>query len=80
MAIERGDPANVSRLELGAHTGTHVDAPRHFLPSAPGADALPLEAFIGPCVVARVPGADRIDAAAIAAADPPANSSGAASA
>jgi len=72
-AIERGDPANVSRLELGAHTGTHVDAPRHFLPAAPGADALSLEAFIGPCVVAHVPAADRIDAAAIAAADPPAS-------
>ncbi|MDX6725629.1 MAG: arylformamidase, partial [Baekduia sp.] len=32
QSIERGDVANVSRLDLGAHTGTHVDAPRHFLP------------------------------------------------
>jgi arylformamidase len=51
-SIERGDVANVSRLELGAHTGTHVDAPRHFLPDGAGADALALEPFVGPCVVA----------------------------
>jgi arylformamidase len=51
-SIDRGDPANVSRLELGAHTGTHVDAPRHFLPSGPGAGELPLDPFVGPCVVA----------------------------
>jgi kynurenine formamidase len=40
QSLERGDGANVSRLELGAHTGTHVDAPRHFLPDGSGAEAL----------------------------------------
>ena len=30
MDLSRGDAANVSKLELGAHTGTHMDAPRHF--------------------------------------------------
>ncbi|MFN2241758.1 MAG: cyclase family protein, partial [Anaerolineae bacterium] len=28
--LDRGDLYTVSRLELGAHTGTHVDAPAHF--------------------------------------------------
>ncbi len=28
--LSKGDMANVSRLMLGSHTGTHVDAPRHF--------------------------------------------------
>src|SRR3954452_5849137 len=51
-SLDRGDPANVSRLELGAHTGTHVDAPRHFIGSGPGADELALEPFVGSCVVA----------------------------
>src|SRR5918994_2490685 len=46
--ISRGDPANVSRMELGAHTGTHVDAPLHFLAGGPGVDRLPLDALIGP--------------------------------
>jgi len=36
QSLERGDPANVSRLELGAHTGTHVDAPRHFIADGAG--------------------------------------------
>lgn len=61
-AIERGDPANVSRLELGAHTGTHVDAPRHFIPDGKGASALALEPFIGPCVVVEAgTGSGRLD-------------------
>ena len=58
-SMDRGDPANVSRLDLGAHTGTHVDAPRHFLPGGAGADELALELFVGPCVVAD---AGRLDA------------------
>lgn len=43
-------PANVERLELMTHTGTHVDAPFHFFPEAETIDALPLEHFHGPCV------------------------------
>jgi arylformamidase len=52
QSLDRGDPANVSRLELGAHTGTHVDAPRHFIPEGAGADQVPLDQFVGPCIVA----------------------------
>src|SRR4051812_49717107 len=51
QSLEDGDPANVSRVELGAHTGTHVDAPRHFFADGAGADQLPLEPFIGPSMV-----------------------------
>jgi arylformamidase len=69
-AIARGDPANVSRLQLGAHTGTHVDAPRHFSEDGPGADELALESLVGPCVVADVTGAtSRIDAQLIDSLD-----------
>lgn len=65
-SIERGDPANVTRLELGAHTGTHVDAPRHFIPGAEGASQLPLEPFIGPCIVAEAdPASGRLDGPAV---------------
>src|ERR1700759_2517659 len=48
-SIPGGDPANVSHLTLGAHTGTHVDAPRHFIPKGESASQLPLEPFIGSC-------------------------------
>src|SRR3954466_15631623 len=64
-SLDRGDPANVSRLELGAHTGTHVDAPRHFVGPGPGAAELALQAFVGALVVGDVTAADRIDVDAI---------------
>lgn len=70
--IGRGDIANVSRMELGSHTGTHVDAPVHFIDGAAGADALPLDALIGPAVVVDARGAPGdIDAAALAALEMP---------
>lgn len=51
QSIERGDDANVTHLDLGAHTGTHMDAPVHFFDDAAGIDSMPIEATIG---VARV--------------------------
>jgi arylformamidase len=53
-AISRGDSSNVSLLSLGAHTGTHMDAPRHFFDGGPGMDKLPLEAVIGPARVIAI--------------------------
>lgn len=50
-SLEDGDPANVSELDLGAHSGTHVDAPAHFLTGGAGAETLPLEVLIGPADV-----------------------------
>lgn len=49
-----GDPANVSHLGLGVHTGTHVDAPVHFIEGAPAAETLPLDALCGPARVVRI--------------------------
>lgn len=46
-SIADGAMANVSRLDLGAHTGTHIDAPVHFRDGAPGIDGLPLDLLIG---------------------------------
>ncbi len=45
--IEDGASSNVSKLSLGAHTGTHVDAPVHFIPGASGVDTLPLDILTG---------------------------------
>ena len=49
-----GDAANVSNLSFGAHTGTHVDAPAHFIQDGARLDSLSLEAFIGPALVAAL--------------------------
>jgi arylformamidase len=53
--IARGDSSNVSTLHMSAHSGTHVDAPRHFFDSAPGTEALSLEMLIGRTRVIEVP-------------------------
>ena len=54
-ALAKGDSANVSFLHFGAHTGTHVDAPAHFIEGARKIDALSLETLIGPARVIQVP-------------------------
>jgi len=46
-----GAPFNVSRLELGSHTGTHVDAPFHFVQKGQTVDRLPLDVLVGPALV-----------------------------
>ena len=45
--LARGESSNVSTVHMSAHTGTHVDAPRHFFDGAAGIDLLPLEMLIG---------------------------------
>lgn len=48
QAIAQGAGANVSRVDFGSHTGTHVDAPKHFFDDGAGVDALPLDVLMGP--------------------------------
>ena len=50
-SLEDEDLANVSSLDFGAHTGTHIDAPVHFLEGRGGVETIPLDALIGPAVV-----------------------------
>ena len=59
-SIARGDVANVSRIAAGVHTGTHVDAPIHFVEGGAGVDQMKLESLIGPCLVveAHPPGVE----------------------
>jgi arylformamidase len=50
-SISGGDGYNLSRLDLGVHSGTHVDAPVHFVEGGAGTESLPLDVLVGPCVV-----------------------------
>ncbi len=52
--IEDGEHANVSRLEMSVHTGTHLDAPRHFIQGAKTIETLPLDILIGPVQVVQL--------------------------
>ncbi len=49
-----GEPWRVSRLALGSHSGTHIDAAGHYVRGATTIDAYPLERFVLPAVVAGV--------------------------
>jgi arylformamidase len=65
-AIARGDVANLTHLALGVHTGTHVDAPAHFIDGAPTLEQVPLDRMVGPARVLDLRGLAAIDAAALA--------------
>jgi arylformamidase len=47
LDMNRGDICNVRALSMSAHTGTHMDAPLHFLNHAPSIDQMPIDATIG---------------------------------
>jgi arylformamidase len=54
QAISRGAGANVSQITFGSHTGTHVDAAKHFFDDGETIDEVPLERFIGPAILIEV--------------------------
>src|SRR5579884_804215 len=60
--VERGDICTLSRLTIGSHTGTHIDAPNHFLPGGAGAEKTPLENLIGPARVIEIKDPDAVKA------------------
>jgi len=46
-SIATGGICNISRLDAGVHTGTHIDAPVHFIEGAAGIEDTPLDALMG---------------------------------
>lgn len=60
--VGRGDLCTVSRIMMGTHTGTHIDAPIHFLPGGTGAEEVPLENLIGPARVIEIKDPDAVKA------------------
>lgn len=49
--LNKGNPANVSALSMSVHTGTHMDAPNHFIKDAVDISQIPLRVCIGPARV-----------------------------
>src|SRR5689334_3359352 len=70
--MDKGDHANVSKLSLGVHSGTHVDAPVHFVNGAAGVDTLPLEVLVGPALLIYLPEVKVVTAPDLEAAHIPA--------
>lgn len=64
--LENGDVCNLSLLTMGSHTGTHVDAPYHFLAEGARLGEVALERMVGEALVADLRGRAAVDAAALA--------------
>ena len=60
-----GAKANVTRIALSAHTGTHLDAPLHFIEHGEDVTTLALETLIGPAQLVEAADADTINAAVL---------------
>lgn len=71
MSIERGDEANVSQLSMDVHSGTHVDAPRHFVDAGATVDEIGLHPFVGAAVVIDTGPARELNAEILAGASIP---------
>lgn len=52
--MEHGDTANLSTISMGAHSGTHVDAPIHFIRQGMGVDRMPLDTMVGRARVVEI--------------------------
>jgi arylformamidase len=67
--IAEGKPYNVAMVTMGVHSGTHVDAPYHFLADGATVESLPLEILMGKVRVVQVVSRDAIDVADVEALD-----------
>lgn len=56
LTLEGGDGANVCRISMAGHSGTHLDAPRHMLADGATLDAVPLSLLMGRALVADLRG------------------------
>jgi arylformamidase len=65
--LERGDICTITRLDISAHTGTHLDAPAHFIRGGAGVETLDLNVLIGPALVVDARGRGHLTAEALEA-------------
>jgi len=70
-SIASGDNANVSQMTMSVHTGTHVDAPDHFLNNGKTVESLSLDLLVGRAYVLYMPDVDIITASALIHAEIP---------
>ena len=60
LEMSKGEMCNVTGIKMTAHTGTHVDAPCHFVDGAASSETIPLKNLIGPALVVEALDADLI--------------------
>ena len=53
-SIEAGDESNVTQIRMSVHTGTHIDAPKHFFKQGITIDQIPLSKLVGDALVVQI--------------------------
>jgi arylformamidase len=71
MSLAAGDPVNLSQIRMGVHTGTHIDAPHHFVSGGATVENLPLKLLTGRAYVLHLPEVEFITAAVLQSAEIP---------
>ena len=61
--MDKGAVCNVSKMDMCAHAGTHMDGLNHFIKNGAPLDTVPFDAVIGPCHVVEIKDADSVKAA-----------------
>jgi arylformamidase len=69
LRIDRGDTVNVAALTTSVHAGTHVDGFLHVTRAGETAAQMPLDAYLGPCLVVAAVGADEVSPSDVAHVD-----------
>ena len=70
-SIASGDSSNVTQVSMSCHTGTHVDAPDHFLNNGKTVESLSMDLLVGRAYVLHLPFVDTITASVLIEADIP---------
>jgi arylformamidase len=60
LSRDKSHTVRVTKIEMGSHTGTHIDAPWHMVEGGRKLNQIPLETLIGPALVVEIPGAQSI--------------------
>jgi len=70
-SIAAGESSNVSKISMSCHTGTHVDAPDHFLNNGKTVESLSIDLLVGRAYVLHLPNVNMITASILMEADIP---------
>ncbi len=70
-SIAAGDSANVTQISMSCHTGTHVDAPDHYLNNGKTVESLSMDLLVGRAYVLHLPDVELITASILMDAEIP---------
>jgi arylformamidase len=60
LSRDKSHTVRVTKIEMGSHTGTHIDAPWHMVDGGRRLNEIPIETLVGPAVVCAIPGVEAV--------------------